>query len=133
LRDRNHALSLLETTSRERCSAFLTLDGKPLQAPNKGTVDKPEFVVECDPSKSKWRGSIHGKILRSFIVIGTVMDSPDQGAKDIPVTSASMTEGKLTLKVAAVMGNYSATVSGNKMDGTWTQGGKPMPLVLTKE
>jgi len=61
------------------------------------------------------------------------MDSPDQKAMGIPVSSATLTKDKLLLKVAAVVGEYSATLNGNKMEGTWTQGGKPMPLVLTKE
>jgi len=51
------------------------LDGKFLQAPSKGGIDKPTFVVECDPTKTKWKGTVHGKVLRSFIVIGAVMDS----------------------------------------------------------
>lgn len=52
-----------------------TLDGKFLQAPSKGGVDKPIFVVECDPSKTKWKGTVHGKVMRSFIIIGAVLDS----------------------------------------------------------
>lgn len=52
-----------------------TLDGKFLQAPSKGGVDKPTFVLECDPSKTKWRGTVHGKLLRAFIVTGAVLDS----------------------------------------------------------
>jgi len=65
-----------------------------------------------------------------FVVL---MDSPDQKAKDIPVSSATLTKDKLLLKVAAVMGEYNATLTGNKIDGTWTQGGNPIPLTLTKE
>jgi hypothetical protein len=37
--------------------------------------------------------------------------------------------------VAVVKGEYSATLSGAKMDGTWTQAGlpNPIPLALAKE
>ena len=62
-----------------------------------------------------------------------LMDSPDQKAMGIPVSSATLTKDKPLLKVAAIFGEYNATLNGNKIDGTWTQGGKPTPLVLTKE
>jgi hypothetical protein len=52
-----------------------TLDGKFLQAPSKGGADKPTFVLECDPSKTKWKGTVRGKLLHAFIVTGTVLNS----------------------------------------------------------
>jgi hypothetical protein len=56
-------------------SVRFTLDGKFLQAPNQGGIDKPTFVLECDPSKTKWKGTVHGKLLHAFIVTGAVLDS----------------------------------------------------------
>ncbi len=52
-----------------------TLDGVFLQAPSNGGTGKPTFVVECDPTTTKWKNTVHGKVLRSFITIGTVLDS----------------------------------------------------------
>ena len=65
--------------------------------------------------------------------IVVLMDSPDQNAKDIPVSSAAFADGKLLLKIARVMGEYTGALGDKKIEGTFTQMGKPLPLVLTKE
>jgi hypothetical protein len=64
-----------------------TLDGKFLQAPSSGKADKPTLVVECDPTKIQLRGTIHGKVLRSFITIGTVLDSQVSTHEGLLVTT----------------------------------------------
>ncbi len=61
------------------------------------------------------------------------IDSPDQGASGIPVMEATLVDGTLSLTVTAVGGKYSGKLSGNKIDGTWTQLGNDTPLLLTKE
>jgi uncharacterized protein (DUF2147 family) len=60
------------------------------------------------------------------------IDSPDQKAMNIPVTDASFANGKLSVKVAAVQGEYNATLSGQTLTGQWTQGPLNTPLVLTR-
>jgi hypothetical protein len=60
------------------------------------------------------------------------IDSPDQKAMNIPVSDATFANGKLSVKVAAVRGEYEATLSGNTLTGTWTQGPLNTPLVLTR-
>ena len=52
------------------------------------------------------------------------LDSVDQGAMGIPVSSASLKAGKLTLTVDAVNGSYEGTVNAgaSAIEGTWTQG-----------
>lgn len=59
------------------------------------------------------------------------LDSPDQGAKDIPITEASMDGDQLSLTVRAAQASYAATVSDGRIEGTWTQAPSPQPLVLT--
>ncbi len=61
------------------------------------------------------------------------IDSPDQGANGLPVAKASWINGELTLEVPSVVGKYSGKLSGDKLDGTWNQLGKDMPLSLAKE
>jgi hypothetical protein len=61
-----------------------------------------------------------------------LLDSPEQGIKDKPVLSTTLTNDKLLLKVGD-MGEYNATLSGNKIDGIWTQGGRTAALVLAKD
>lgn len=57
------------------------------------------------------------------------LDSVDQGAMGIPVSSVSLKGGKLNLTVDAVHGEYEGTVNtdASAIEGTWTQGA-PLPL-----
>ena len=62
------------------------------------------------------------------------MDSPDQGAKDIPVEKVTLTENKLKIEMPALRGEYNGTVGieGTRIEGTWTQSGQNFPLDLEK-
>jgi hypothetical protein len=57
------------------------------------------------------------------------LDSIDQGANGIPVTSATLTGSKLSLTVDAVHGTYEGTVNmdASEIAGTWSQG-QPLEL-----
>jgi hypothetical protein len=52
------------------------------------------------------------------------IDSLDQGVNDIPVTSVTLKDTKLSLVIDAVHGTYDGTVNkdASAIDGTWTQG-----------
>ena len=62
------------------------------------------------------------------------MDSPDQGAKDIPVDSILYADGNMKLVVNAVPGFFQGTYirDSASFDGTWNQMGQSSPLVLKK-
>lgn len=57
------------------------------------------------------------------------LDSVDQGAYAVPVTSIVFDHAKLTLRVDSISGTYEGTLNtaGTEIDGTWSQG---MPLQL---
>lgn len=61
------------------------------------------------------------------------LDSIDQGANGIPVTSVSFKGSKLSLAVDAVNGTYEGDLSadGKGISGTWSQG-QPFPLNFTR-
>jgi hypothetical protein len=61
------------------------------------------------------------------------MDVPIQHAAGIPVTEASLTNGKLVVKVDAMHGEYDATLAGNTLTGQWTQGPQTLPLTMTRK
>jgi uncharacterized protein len=62
------------------------------------------------------------------------LDSPDQGAKDIPGGQVSFDMKKLVLQAPSINGEYSGVVtSDSTIDGTWTQNGATMPLNLKKQ
>jgi uncharacterized protein len=61
------------------------------------------------------------------------MDSPDQGAKGIPVTSARLTQDSLHLDIKAIGGSYAGRITGPEtIDGHLTQAGQTMHIPLTK-
>ncbi len=57
------------------------------------------------------------------------LDSVDQGANGIPVTSISLKESKLKLTMDSIHGSYEGTVNtdATEISGTWTQG-QSLPL-----
>lgn len=63
------------------------------------------------------------------------MDSPDQGAKDIPVSKVTLTGNKIKIEMPQIRGEYNGTVNGNSKNitGTWTQAGKEFNLPLEKQ
>ncbi len=62
------------------------------------------------------------------------MDSPDQGAKGIPISEVSVQDGRVRLVVQAVMGLFEGTLSedGKKITGEWKQSGITLPLTLER-
>jgi pimeloyl-ACP methyl ester carboxylesterase len=62
------------------------------------------------------------------------LDSPDQGAKGIPVTDITFNGDSLTLKVASVNGYFTGVPDADyqKIPGKWFQGGMSLPLELKR-
>src|SRR5215469_11340943 len=81
-----------------------------------------------------WNGTLHvnGAELRLVLHISksadgswkATLDSVDQGANGIPVSSATLKDSKLSLDVPAVHGTYEGKVNADASEiaGTWTQG-----------
>lgn len=61
------------------------------------------------------------------------MDSIDQGANGIPVSSMALKGSKLTFSIDTIHGSYEGTVNAaaSAIAGTWTQG-QAMPLTFTR-
>jgi hypothetical protein len=60
------------------------------------------------------------------------LDSPDQGAKGIPITDVVLEGKQLSFKVPAVQGEYSGQVAGETISGTFKQYGRDTALNFTK-
>jgi hypothetical protein len=60
------------------------------------------------------------------------LDSPDQGATNLPITELTFADGKVVMKIDAVKGEYAGTVAGNTITGEWTQGTFKAPLVMKR-
>ncbi len=62
----------------------------------------------------------------------TTMDSPDQGAKDIPVTTTTFVENTLTMEVPAAKIVYVGKLENNEIVGDFKQGSRSLALKLTR-
>jgi hypothetical protein len=109
-------------------------------APSKPPA-KPAAPSDIDGT---WSGTLevpNGSLRLAVIIVNTTdgltatMDSLDQGAKGIPVTTVTRDGSSLKLEVKGVGGVYEGTIDAAlaKIDGTWKQGGGSLPLVLTRQ
>jgi uncharacterized protein len=66
--------------------------------------------------------------------VTAVMDSPDQGAKNLPMTSIAVGPDSLHLAMRYIGGRYDAAVSpdAKKLTGKWMQAGATMDLELAR-
>jgi hypothetical protein len=109
----------------------------------RGKYQPAAAKIDIPPAEMKkllgrWTGQISG-ISISFTFERTTagkdsisMDIPQQNAKAVPVLSASLTDGNLSLKVATM--EYSGKVSGDKIEGSLKPANQnSIPLQLTKE
>ncbi len=62
------------------------------------------------------------------------MDSPDQGASDIPIGAVLVRNDTLRLKVPSIAGAYAGVYSDSSdaLEGVWIQGGRRLPLTLNR-
>jgi pimeloyl-ACP methyl ester carboxylesterase len=86
-----------------------------------------------------WQGTLHAGVADLHLVLHIIktdagvlkatLDSVDQAANGIPVSSITLKDSKLSLSVDAVHGTYEGKVSSdnNTISGTWSQG-QPLPL-----
>lgn len=66
--------------------------------------------------------------------ISATMDSPDQGAKGIPVSSSSFENSVLKIGISQAQIEYEGTLGkDNIIVGNFKQGGQSFPLNLSKE
>jgi uncharacterized protein (TIGR03435 family) len=89
-----------------------------------------------------WQGTLHaGKDLRTVLkvrkedaVYKADMYSIDQGGRPMPVTSISQDGTTVKFSIMFLDGSYEGKMSpdGNTISGSWTQGGKPIPLELKR-
>ena len=84
-----------------------------------------------------WHGQVQGlnvqiRIEQQGDRYFAFMDSPDQGARDIPITSLSLEEDSFAFGVTAAGLNFTGELSGDQIVGNWSQGGASMPVTLER-
>src|SRR5436309_2673943 len=91
-----------------------------------------------------WEGSLQVREIQLRLVLKisktsdgsyvATMDSVDQGSRDIPVTSITVTNPVVRVEIKAIGGVFQGILSRNASEiaGTWQQGGTKLPLVLKR-
>jgi hypothetical protein len=97
----------------------------------------------ASPVAGSWEGAIDAGAVKLRIgvvitvkpdgVLSATMDSPDQGAFDMPLGGVTFSDGVLRFALARANGAFEGRVNaaGTEIAGTWTQG-MALPLVLKK-
>jgi len=89
----------------------------------------------------KWYGKLNVQntslrinftIKKDSISYTSTMDSPDQGAFDIPTDKTNVTDGKIAVFINAMMINYKGKIKKDSIIGVFTQNGQSFPLNLSK-
>lgn len=102
------------------------------------------FPILAQDISGDWHGTIEFQGIKLRIVfhitkaedaLSATMDSPDQGAKDLPVGEVSFEDNLLLLKMPNLMLEYKGAPNSNftEIQGDFRQGGLNMPLVLTRK
>jgi len=67
--------------------------------------------------------------------LGGALDSPDQGASGIAITSITYKEPDLHFEIDTIGGSYDGKIAqdGSKIVGTWSQGGGSLPLTFQRQ
>jgi len=101
------------------------------------------LVFGQDIIPGEWDGVLNVQGIQLHVVFhitktdtgySATMDSPDQGAKDIPMSKATFENQVLSLDMAAAQINYTGKPDkAGIMVGTFHQGGQSFPLNLTRK
>ena len=94
--------------------------------------------------EGEWKGTLEagGQKLRLVIRVtkgsgeklSGAMDSLDQGANDIPISSVEQSGDQVKLELAGIGASYQGKMNaeGSEITGEWKQGGGSLPLVLQR-
>jgi len=96
------------------------------------------------PLQGAWKGTITagGIPLRIVVKIAETspgkftgaMDSTDQGARNLPLTTVEFSKPTARFDITSIDGHYEGTLNddGSEIDGTWRQVGRDFPLLLQR-
>jgi hypothetical protein len=66
--------------------------------------------------------------------LSATLDSPDQGAKDIPCGQVTFDKQGLVIQAPAINGDFTGTLTNDStLNGTWSQNGATLPLILKRQ
>lgn len=103
------------------------------QSKVKNTILPGSWMGKLSADGMELRVVFNLKLVQKDSLIVT-LDSPDQGAKDIPAGPVLVENKKVIIKAPGINGQYEGTVvSDSTITGTWSQNGGNLPLDLKKQ
>ena len=72
-------------------------------------------------------------VTKSGTALSSTMDSPDQGAKGIPVTKTTFENSKIKFEVSNAMIEYNGELKNDEIIGTFKQAGQEFPMNLSRK
>src|SRR5260370_2229207 len=105
---------------------------KPAPKPAKASDIDGDWLGTLDAGMGKLRLLLH--IANTEDRLNAAMDSLDQNANGIPVSSITRANTSLKFEMKAIGGSYDGTISQDvsTFTGTWTQMGKSLPLAFKR-
>ena len=99
------------------------------------------IVVYAQEITGPWQGEldIQGMKLPLILHVNkdgenlkSTLDSPKQGAKDLPVSKTEFVNNELKFEATNLGVSYKGTLKDGKIEGTFSQGGMQLPLTFVK-
>lgn len=100
------------------------------------------FTLKSQDITGQWNGvlKVQGTQLKLVFNVtkidngySSTMDSPDQGAKGIPVTNTTFENFKIKFEIANARIEYNGELKENQIVGTFKQGGQEFPMNLSRK
>ena len=91
--------------------------------------------------EGKWAGVLNVQGMQLHLLFNilktkegfvTTMDSPDQGAKNIPITETTITNTNISLKIPAASISYNGEMRNDTINGVFTQHAQNFKINLTR-
>lgn len=108
--------------------ALFTMAGQAQVQPTSELVGS--WSGKLDLGVAKLTLVIHLEQADGYVVV--TLDSPDQGAKGIGAYKEYLSDDSLAFKIEHLNMTYRARLKDGKLDGTFSQNGLSIPLVLTR-
>lgn len=100
------------------------------------------ITINAQDITGQWNGllKVQGMQLRLVFNVtktddgyNSTMDSPDQGAKDIPVTITTFEDPNISFEIKNAGIEYKGELEDDKISGTFKQGGQKFPMDLSRD
>lgn len=134
-------LEVVTEIAGDQMTGFFTQAGQNIPITlNKGEYESAGLNI-AGLTYSRLQGPWHGQVQGINVQIRVeqqgdsyfaFMDSPDQGASDIPISTLELAEDRLTFTVTAANLTFTGELGDDQIVGTWNQMGTDTPVTLLR-